>query len=163
MGQASETARKAKKKRARIKTEIGWCELVDLPGLGLTEIHAKMDSGAATSSIHATRIKAFERDGRHYAGFCFPSSRGEKARRFEAPLVGQREVRSSNGEKQQRYVIETQMCLGKLCWVSQLTLANRRSMAFPVLVGRRALRRGLLLVNSGRRWVLGKPAPVEEK
>jgi hypothetical protein len=36
-------------------------------------------------------------------------------------------------------------------------------MAFPVLMGRRALRRGLLLVNSGRKWVLGKPVPSEDK
>jgi len=77
--------------------------------------------------------------------------------------VDRRQVRSSNGERQHRHVIETQICLGKLCWTSQLTLANRASMAFPVLIGRRALRRGLLLVNSGRKWVLGKPAPSEAK
>ena len=37
-----------------------------------------------------------------------------------------------------------------------MTLANRQSMAFPILVGRRALRRGFL-VNSARRWMLGNP------
>lgn len=152
-----------RKMRARSKTEIGWCELVDLPGLGLLEIHAKMDTGAATSSIHATRIRPFEREGREWVEFWFRPFPGQKARRFEAPLVDRRQVRSSNGERQHRHVIETQICLGKLCWTSQLTLANRASMAFPVLIGRRALRRGLLLVNSGRKWVLGKPAPSEAK
>lgn len=156
--------RQAPGKRAvRGKTEIGWCELVDLPGLGLREIHAKMDTGAATSSIHATRIRAFERDGREWVEFWFRPFNGEASLRFEAPVVDRRQVRSSNGEQQYRHVIETQICLGRYCWKSQLTLANRASMAFPVLIGRRALRRGLLLVNSGRKWVLGKPSPSEDK
>jgi hypothetical protein len=161
-GEAS-APRKRRKQRARSKTEIGWCELVDLPGLRLKELHAKMDTGAATSSIHATRVKHFERDGRDWVEFWFRPFPGEKARRFEAPLVDRRHVRSSTGERQHRPVIETQICLGKLCWTAQLTLANRASMAFPVLIGRRALRRGLLLVNSGRKWVLGKPVLSEDK
>ncbi len=135
--------------------------MVDLPGLRLTEIHAKMDTGAATSSIHATRVRPFVRNGEQWVEFWFRPFPGEKARRFEAPSIGQRQVRSSNGERQFRHVIETQMCLGKLCWTSQLTLANRASMAFPVLIGRRALRLGMLLVDSRRKWVLGKPAPLE--
>ena len=161
-GRAKSVQRRSKS-ASRTKAEIGWCELVDLPGLGLSAIHAKMDTGAATSSIHATRVKPFERDGTDWVEFWFRPFPGEKARRFEAPLVDRRQVRSSNGERQHRFVIETQICLGKLCWKSELTLANRRSMAFPVLIGRRALRRGLMLVNSGRKWVLGKPAPSEEK
>jgi hypothetical protein len=163
MADADQPMARRRIRRARNKTEIGWCELVDLPGLGLKAIHAKMDTGAATSSIHATRLREFARDGRDWIEFWFRPFPGEKARRFEAPLVGQRQVRSSNGERQHRHVIETQMCLGNLCWVSQLTLANRASMAFPVLIGRRALRRGLLVVNSDRKWVLGMPAPSEDK
>ena len=142
---------------ARNKVEIGWCEMVDIPSLGLSQVHAKMDTGAATSSIHATRIKPIARDGRQYVEFWFRLNSGEKPKRYEAPVVDRRVVRSSNGEKQDRYVISAQFCFGKLCWNGQLTLANRRSMAFPLLIGRRTLRRGFL-VNSGRRWVLGKPA-----
>jgi molecular chaperone DnaK (HSP70) len=48
------------------KIEIGWCEMVDVPSLGLSQVHAKMDTGAATSSIHATRIKPISRDGKPY-------------------------------------------------------------------------------------------------
>ncbi|MGL5839389.1 MAG: ATP-dependent zinc protease family protein [Sphingorhabdus sp.] len=153
--------RRPVRKRASVRTEIGWCELVDLPGLKLKDIHAKMDTGAATSSIHATRVRPFERDGRPWVEFWFRPFPGEKARRFEAPSMGQRLVRSSNGERQARHVIETQICLGNLCWTSQLTLANRASMAFPILIGRRALRLGLLLVDSRRKWVLGRPASSE--
>jgi len=142
---------------ARNKVEIGWCEMVDIPSLGLSQVHAKMDTGAVTSSIHATRIKPISRDGKPYVEFWFRLNSSEKPKRYEALLVDRRMVRSSNGEKQDRYVISAQFCFGKLCWNGQLTLANRRSMAFPLLIGRRTLRRGFL-VNSGRRWVLGKPA-----
>ena len=152
----------AKPSKTRLKdiVEIGWCELVDIPSLGLSQVHAKMDSGAATSSIHASRVKPFVRDGQFCVEFWFRLNAGEKPKRHEAPVIDRRIVRSSNGLRQERYVIEAQLCLGKLCWKGQLTLANRRSMAFPLLIGRRALRRGFL-VNSGRSWTLGKPARKE--
>ena len=147
----------SKRQRRNAKAEIGWCEMVDIPSLGLTGVHAKMDTGAATSSIHATRVKPIIRDGKNCVEFWFRLNAGEKPKRFEAPVLDRRIVRSSNGEAQERYVIAAQFCFGKLCWNGQLTLANRRSMAFPLLIGRRALRRGFL-VDSGRRWVLGSPA-----
>jgi hypothetical protein len=137
------------------KVEIGWCELVDIPSLGLERVIAKMDSGAATSAIHASRIKPFSRNNDIWVEFWFRPKAGDKAKRHEARVVDRRMVRSSNGERQDRYVIEAQLCLGKMCWNGQLTLANRRAMTFPVLVGRQALKNGFL-VNSARRWVLGK-------
>ena len=154
------TLAKPSKTRLKDNVEIGWCELVDIPSLGLSQVHAKMDSGAATSSIHASRIKPIIREGKLCVEFWFRLNAGEKPKRHEAPVIDRRIVRSSNGLRQERYVIEAQLCLGKLCWKGQLTLANRRSMAFPLLIGRRALRRGFL-VNSGRSWTLGKPARKE--
>lgn len=137
--------------------EIGWCELVSLPELGIENIHAKIDSGAATSSLHAVRIKPFERDGEQWVRFTIPKSPELPAIRCEAKVLEKRLVKSSNGRSQQRYVIETIMQLGPLTWVGHMTLANRQSMAFPVLIGRRALKRGFL-VNSAKRWMLGQPA-----
>jgi len=37
-----------------------WCSL---PGLGLPAIKARVDSGAATSSLHAFNIVSFQRQG----------------------------------------------------------------------------------------------------
>lgn len=120
-----------------------------------------MDSGAATSSIHATRIMPFENDGAAWVQFSFRASKHDPAIILRAPVVDRRNVRSSNGKEQLRYVIAAKMEMGALQWEGQLTLANRGSMAFPILLGRRALRRGFL-VNSGKRWMLGKP-PVSEQ
>lgn len=154
----------AKKKRVgkRLKdpVEIGWCELVDLPELGLHAMHAKIDTGANTSSLHATRIKQFERDDEQWVRFRSPRSIGHAPRDCEAKLLERRQITSSNGSVQNRYVIETVVRLGPLIWRAQITLANRATMAFPVLVGRRVLKRGFL-VNSGKRWMLGKPSREE--
>ena len=155
-----ESAAKPKMRRIRSKLEIGWCEMVDIPSLGLQQVHAKMDTGAATSSIHASRIKPFIRDGKIWVEFWFRLNAGQKPKRYEEIVVDRRIVRSSNGLVQERYVIAAQFCFGTLCWQGQLTLANRRSMAFPLLIGRRALRRGFV-VDSGRRWLLGEPARKE--
>ncbi|MEO0440537.1 MAG: RimK/LysX family protein [Pseudomonadota bacterium] len=146
------------RRKLREPCEIGWCELVDLRDFGLAGLHAKIDSGAQTSSLHAVRIKPFERDGEHWVAFTIPKSPDHAAKRVEAKVFDQRAVKSSNGKVQQRYVIETVITLGPLSWSGHITLANRQSMAFPMLIGRRALRRGFL-VNSGKRWMLGKPPP----
>jgi hypothetical protein len=139
-----------------VSTEVGWCELIHIPSLGIANAHAKMDSGAATSSIHATRIVPMERGGEQWVSFLFRAAAGEPSVRMEAKVIERRKVRSSNGKEQIRYVIRAKMCLGAICWDGQLTLANRGTMAFPVLIGRRSLRRGFL-VNSKRRWTLGAP------
>lgn len=145
------------RKKLKEPCEIGWCELVSLPELGIENIHAKIDSGAATSSLHAVRIKPFEREGEQWVRFTIPKSPEFPAIRCEAKVMARRLIKSSNGRSQQRYVIETIMQLGPLTWVGHMTLANRQSMAFPVLIGRRALKRGFL-VNSAKRWMLGQPA-----
>lgn len=151
---ARKSSRKSEKLPAPV--EIGWCELVDLPALGLARMHAKIDTGARTSSLHATRIRVFERDGAQWVRFRSPRSPGHEPVDIEAPLIEKRMVTSSNGARQERYVIGTRVRLGTHEWDGQLTLANRTPMAFPVLVGRRALRRGFI-VNSAKRWMLGKP------
>lgn len=150
----------APRKRVRQKhkqpIEIGWCELVDFPDLNVFGMHAKIDTGARTSSLHATRIKPFEKDGEEWVRFHLPRSTGHGPADCEARLLERRLITSSNGSKQNRYVVATTARLGPLTWQAQITLANRATMAFPVLVGRRALKRGFL-VDSGKRWTLGKP------
>lgn len=121
-------------------------------------MHAKIDTGAATSSLHAVRIKPFERDDEEWVDFTIPKSPEHAAQLCEARVVTKRQIKSSNGRIEQRYVIETVMQLGPLMWKGQMSLANRQSMAFPILIGRRALKRGFL-VNSGKRWLLGVPKP----
>lgn len=145
-----------RRKKTGTPVEIGWCELVQLPDLGLADMHAKIDTGARTSTLHAVKIKPFERAGHKWVRFVCPRSPGHDPQLCEAPLVERRSVTSSNGQVQRRYVIVTRMQLAGRIWMGELTLANRTTMAFPVLIGRRALRRGFL-VNSARRYLAGQP------
>jgi hypothetical protein len=147
-------------KADREPIDIGWVECVDLPDLGLSNIKAKIDTGAATSSIHATRVNPLIIDGQLFVEFWFRAHRGEPARKYRAPGVEQRRIKSSNGAIELRYVIETTMMLGSVRWKGHMTLANRNTMNFPLLIGRRALRRGFR-VDCTRKWVLGLPEETD--
>ena len=155
MAQTPESREERLPKKLKEPCEIGWCELIDLAEFGVRNLHAKVDTGAATSSLHATRIKPFEKDGQAFVKFTIPMGSGIADHQCEARVYGQRRIKSSNGVMQTRYVIETVMKLGPLEWLGHMTLANRQSMIFPVLIGRRALKRGFL-VNSAKRWMLGR-------
>ena len=56
-----------------------------------------------------------------------------------APIIDRREVTSSNGESESRYVIETKFSVGERSWPIEVTLTNRLGMAMHMLVGRQAL------------------------
>ncbi|MEZ5708210.1 MAG: ATP-dependent zinc protease [Blastomonas sp.] len=148
------------RKRLKQPLDIGWAECVDLPDLGLHRIKAKIDTGAATSSIHATRLKPIQTPEGLFVEFWFRAHKGEAARKYRAPAVEQRPIKSSNGAVELRYVIETTMMLGSLLWTGHMTLANRGKMTFPILIGRRALKRGFK-VDCARKWVLGRPEETD--
>jgi hypothetical protein len=121
--------------RTRTVTTLGWREWVALPHLGGLRLEAKLDTGARTSTLHATSIEAFERDGRTWVRFVTPGAAGP----VEAPAVDHRDVRSSSGHSDRRYVIETQIVLAGDVVDVELTLTNRSRMRYPMLVGRTAL------------------------
>ncbi len=131
------------KKVKRAKAVIGWREWVALPDLGVDRIKVKIDTGARTSAIHAFDIKPFERNGEKYVSFLLhPVQHHRKpVVACEARVVDERSVTSSNGEREQRYVVETGVKLGDQTWPIEMTLTNRDEMGFRMLLGRRAVRR----------------------
>jgi len=167
-----ETKRKPKqKKRQRVTVQrrahgnkelvvIGWRALIDFPEFGLRSVQAKVDTGAQTSSLHATHIRSFERDGETWVSFQVDCGMG-KARvhnRAEARLVGRRKIRSSNGAVEERFVIATRIAARGLTWTAEISLAERASMAFPMLLGRACLR-NRFLVDSGHSYLKTKTPP----
>lgn len=135
---------------AKVLPVVGWRELVDLPDLCLSGVPAKIDTGARTSSLHAEVIEEFERDGERFVRFCvdWDGMRHEG----EAIHVDIRGITSSNGETQNRYVIKTPLKIGDTVFRTEISLADRSDMKFPILVGRTALRRHFF-VDSGHSWL----------
>lgn len=131
---------------------IGWREIVHLPELGLREIPAKIDTGARTSSLHATILDEFERDGELFVRFAVEFER-ERARQVcEAVHIDWRGITSSNGETQRRRIIKTPLKIGSLRFRAEFSLADRSDMRFPMLIGRSSLRRRFV-VDSGHSWL----------
>ena len=129
---------------------VGWRELVSLPDLGLSGIPAKIDTGARTSSLHAHVLDDFMRAGERFVRFAVDWD-GE--RHFcEAVQVDVRGITSSNGDTQERFVIKTPLRIGNLSFRAEISLADRSQMQFPMLIGRTALRRRMV-VDSGHSWL----------
>jgi hypothetical protein len=147
------------KRVKRPKAVIGWREWVGLPDLGVDKIKAKIDTGARTSAIHAFEIRPFERDGERHVSFSLhPVQRhGTPVVDCEARVVDERTVTSSNGERERRYVIETQIKLGEEAWPIEMTLTNRDEMGFRMLLGRRAVRQRFVVDPGGSFKMSGRP------
>lgn len=159
----ADTDRKAGSKKAktkstkakRTKSLIGWREWADLPDFEVYDINAKIDTGAKSSAIHAFRIRETLIQGvEHVEFYLHPVQRRKKPEVFcRAPIADRRVIRSSNGQEEERYVVETRLRVGGRTWKIELTLTNRDAMGFRLLLGRDALRRKFL-IDPGASYLL---------
>lgn len=139
-----------------MKQNIGseeWCAFSEL---GLPAVKARVDSGAKTSSIHAFNIHTFRRDNEKWVSFEIHPIQNSRRTviRCERPIVDRRAVKSSSGVAETRYVILTPMTLGDETWDVELTLANRDSMGYRMLLGREAMK-GRVLIDPNESFLLG--------
>ena len=120
---------------------LGWEEWIDLPDLGLPAIKAKVDTGAKTSALHAVEIEPFGPSNNPQVRFLIqPDPKNPNLElTCSARVVDRRDVTSSNGETELRYVIETPAKMGGRTWPIQITLTNRENMAYRMLLGRQAI------------------------
>jgi ribosomal protein S6--L-glutamate ligase len=70
--------------------------------------------------------------------------------------VDKRIVKSSSGFREERYVIQTNLEIGNSNWVIEMTLTNRDSMGFRMLLGREAMS-GRVMVDPEQQYLLGQP------
>ncbi len=131
-----------------------WCSF---PELGIPAIKARVDSGAKTSALHAINIAPFVKDSENWVKFDInPIQNNLKTViHCEAKLIDKRIVKSSSGFREQRYVIQTQLKIGDDIWVIEMTLTNRDSMGFRMLLGREAMS-GRILVDPEQKYLLGQ-------
>ena len=132
---------------------FGWEEWVALPDLGLPALKAKIDTGARTSALHAHNIEVFGPASKPKVRFnVFPVAGKDNVDiTCSAPIKDRREVTSSNGETELRYVIETPLAVGGQVWPIEVTLTDRSSMSARMLLGRQALQDHITITASEKR------------
>jgi hypothetical protein len=122
---------------------LGRYDRVDLPGLGLKNIHAKVDTGAYRCSLHCQSAKVVHGvlefvllDEEH------PEFTGMK---FTADTFHERDIKNSFGEVERRYVITTTIKIFNEEITAEFSLSNRGSLKFPILIGRKILQARYLI------------------
>lgn len=140
------------------KTKIGWKEWCALPDLNIKEIKAKIDTGACTSALHAQIISISQYQDEQFVRFkVFTHQNDLYAPKIcKARLIAYRYVTSSSGHRERRYVIRTKIIVGKINYVTDITLTDRSPLRFRMLLGRLALKK-YFIIEPSKSHLLGRP------
>lgn len=127
------------KSKPHKKLIIGRLEKISLPDMLDDLLDAKIDTGAYTSSLHCHNLEFFKKKERQWVRFHIldPTHPEYKSQPFESPVYKLKKIRSSNGIVAERVIIKQK---AKFCGETrtiQLSLSDRSSMKYPVLIGRR--------------------------
>jgi hypothetical protein len=143
---------------------VGWREWTLFPELTDIPIKAKVDTGARTSALHAFYIEPYTVDEKPFVKFLIHPYQKNLDVQVEchAPVVDQRMVSDSGGHKENRYVIERQFVIGGQSFRAELTLTDRDSMLFRLLLGRNVLK-NRYAVDSGSSFLLGGSSKAPAK
>lgn len=129
------------------KLLVGRSEWCSLPELNVPMIKAKIDTGAKTSAIHAFDICSEIINHQHYVNFkVHPLQGNTRITVFcQALIVDERYIMSSNGHKEHRYIIMTEIKLGEHAYSVEVSLSNRDPLTFRMLLGREALNKRMIV------------------
>ncbi|MUH61307.1 ATP-dependent Zn protease [Vibrio cholerae] len=133
---------------------LGEIESVTIDAIKQT-FDARIDTGAATSSLNAVDIEEFERNGKNWVRFHLADEKNPKteANWIEAPVLRYVRIRqSTNDNTERRAVVELWVKLGSIHEKAQFTLADRSQMTHPVLLGREFIR-DIALVDVSRKYI----------
>lgn len=129
---------------------------MSLPDLDIRYLKCKIDTGARTSALHAFFVEPDS--SRNIVRFGIHPIQGREDVEIicQSKFIDKRVVTDSGGHREKRYVIKTNVCLQTLTWPIEITLTNRDTMKFRMLLGRTAMRKDTL-VNPNASYLTGKP------
>ncbi|QUM77317.1 ATP-dependent zinc protease [Moritella sp. 24] len=128
-----------------------------------TNFKSRVDTGATTSSLNATDIVKFERDGRDWVKFNLSHKDDDTTFPMEAPVVRTIKIRQTNAvEALRRYVVSLPIELGDIKTETEFTLADRSRMIFPILLGRTFLK-DIAIVDVAQEYTQPKKKPTSNK
>lgn len=132
---------------------LGWVEWVAIESAGFG-MEAKLDTGALTSSLHATDIQRFQRDNQEWVRFVVHDGEGDRAKTLERPLVRNVRIKRHGASSQERPVVTLDFCLAGQMHAAQFSLVDRGHFNYPVLLGRRFLAE-VAVVDAGAKHLTG--------
>lgn len=115
-----------------------WCVFSQLK---IPAIRARIDSGAKTSSIQATEIQLTDKNNEEWVSFIVHPLQRNSAVKItcSAKVEDRRSIKGSFGVAEERIIIKTPVTIGEDTFDIELSLANRNTMEFKMLLGREAL------------------------
>jgi hypothetical protein len=131
----------------KTKLLIGRLDRVDLPEFDLENIDAKIDTGAYTSSLHCNQIRLIEENGVPKISFHIlgDAPEGLNLREYRTANFKEKLIRSSFGQIEKRFVIRTKVILFGKAYKTDFSLSDRTEMRYPILLGRRLLRKRFIV------------------
>ncbi len=129
------------------KLLIGRSDKVDLPELKITDLDAKIDTGAYSCAIHYNKAEVVEKNGVKVLRFSLldPSHPEHNGMVFEVDKFDERDVKNSFGDSESRFVIHTEIRIHGKSFLTDISLSNRGNLKFPLLLGRQLLANGFLV------------------
>lgn len=120
---------------------LGWREWIKLPKLHIDHIKAKVDTGAKTSTLHAVNIERYKKDRKDKVRFIIhPYQNNDNFEvKCNAEVIDIRTITDSGGKRERRFIIYTPIIIGSNKFNIELTLTDRRTMSFRMLLGRAAI------------------------
>jgi hypothetical protein len=120
------------------KKVIGWKETVDLPDWGIEHIVSKSDTGARRSALDVSNVVELP-DNRIRFDIVIDRKDRSLTRTVVADIAHQTHVRSSNGQRHERYFVRTRVKVAGVIKEVEFSLVSRESMVCRILLGRKAL------------------------
>lgn len=136
---------------------LGWREWIRLPELNIPAIKAKIDTGARTSALHAFRLETYNENGFEMVQFDIHplQKRNDIVLTCTAEIIDYRRVSDSGGHREMRYVIKTPVSIGDAVWDIEITLTDRDTMRFRMLLGRTGMA-GEVLIDPAASYLTGR-------
>ncbi len=128
---------------------IGRREHISFPEFGLTQVEAKIDTGAYTCSIHCRYISLGIHNDKEMLAVKFLNNQLHYFENFT-----KKKIRNSFGEMEERFIIKTLVVIGRKKIKTSISLSDRDSMRYPVLIGRKLLK-GKFIVDVSQIYTNG--------
>lgn len=141
---------------AKSQEILGWVEWVHVLDAQF-RVKAKLDTGAATSSLDATQIEPFKRKGKSWVRFTVTDPATQETIVLEKRRKRVVRIVRHNGKHQKRYVVELDVCLGQEKQSIEVSLIDRSQFIYPLLLGRSALEVMNVVVDPSDTFVM-RPA-----